>query len=202
MNILCDRLFNKSVEKHDIRKALDEWQYTDECWELDYDEECELCGQSNLRNKFRIKNTLNNETLDIGSVCIIKFEIKVQNNGAVITDPKVVGQQLNKDIATVRAKNIEKHVRAAFKSLKAQIHQSKHHIVDSLEQAVFDKGLSPNQLDMLYSWFDKHDVMYNTCHFKVRLGKTKFKEQLHPYLVNYSKILESLTPAQRKKFLL
>ena len=67
-------IFPRSFEKADIRKALAEWFYTGETYDLESPSaDCELCGHQEIRYQFTIKNRQTDNELQIGSECIIQI---------------------------------------------------------------------------------------------------------------------------------
>jgi len=98
----CQRVANAlrplGVEQHELAAMILEWRYTDTC----HDKEqaihtCELCSKSNLRYQFEIKNRHTDNTLLIGSECILNFlELLAGKSGKTI-DRKAAQARLRLD---------------------------------------------------------------------------------------------------------
>lgn len=65
-----------------LRAAFSEWSFTGNT--VDHKapiETCELCGQQELRYHFEIANRYTDARLQVGSHCILKFNVAVLENG-------------------------------------------------------------------------------------------------------------------------
>ena len=69
----------------DVRSALNEWDFTDEvvdhCKPI---QACELCDTQGLRYHFEIANRNTQESLWVGSTCILRFDLGVYENGVLL----------------------------------------------------------------------------------------------------------------------
>jgi hypothetical protein len=104
-------IFPVSQEKKVLTKALNEWVYYGEMFDLEnIDESCELCDHPNIRYQFVIVNTLNGNILLIGSECINRFNIGViDKNGKILNDNEArrkVSQDKYKLIANAKTKSV------------------------------------------------------------------------------------------------
>lgn len=92
-------LLDKSIEKHDFKKATDEWFFNGVQDNDNLDSECELCNHTEICYQFFIKNRFNENTLAIGSTCINKFignddVVLVSEDGTTVTSSTLKKQQL------------------------------------------------------------------------------------------------------------
>ncbi|NOU77982.1 hypothetical protein GC101_03715 [Paenibacillus sp. LMG 31459] len=170
-------IFPVSFEQNDVRRALNEWVYQGNMYDVeDADETCELCDQPHIRYQFEIFNIINANTLQIGSECIKRFKIGVMDNRGHILSNELARKKVNKD----RNKLItDAKIKSVINSL---INLAR--IDDSFEIESFikffkdNKTFTPKQLTILIWRLDKYKVEHNKSHFKMTIKKNKDKEQL------------------------
>jgi hypothetical protein len=141
-------IFPLSVEKRNIRKALAEWHYTGDTYDLEYPcEDCELCGHRDIRYQFTIRNRHTRSELLIGSECITRFDIRaVDESGNILEQEdtkKAVSRDRRKLITDAKQKRmIEALIQLAKKDEKFDI--------SSFIDYFRDRGaFTPNQLSLL-----------------------------------------------------
>lgn len=176
MQRVAATIFPKSEEKHNIKKALDEWYHTDEMIDTETaDKVCELCGQHHLRYQFEIANKLNQNSLWIGSECIIRFHITVQNEYGVALSQ----DDANKKIKINKAKLIaEAKIKSVTSSLEALALVDNEFDIKSFKKYYSEnEKFTPKQAVTLIWRFKEHNIAYNPAHFKVTM-QGKYKNDL------------------------
>jgi hypothetical protein len=190
-----------SIEKKDIRKALAEWFYTGENYDLECpSEDCELCGHTNIRYQFTIQNRKTSKELLIGSECITRFEIPAVDDSGKILSPKETEKVVSKGRRKLITDAKERRMIQALLELKKK---EERFDVDSFITYFKDRGaFTPKQLALLTWRLDENDVPWNPTDFKITIKRKREKKQLLG-LENYQiqAILPCLSPPQ-KKFLI
>lgn len=169
-------IFPKSIEKYNIKKALEEWYHTDEMIDTETpDKVCELCGQHHLRYQFEIANKLNQNSLWIGSECIIRFHITVQDQYGVTLSQ----DDANKKIKTNKAKLIaDAKVKSVIYSLIALASVDDEFDIESFEKYYKEnKKFTPKQAAILVWRFKKYKIAYTPSHFKITM-RGRYKQDL------------------------
>lgn len=70
-------------------EALKEWFFTEKVYDHETAEaDCQLCDQEQLRYHFQIQNRHTSKTLWVGSSCILRFQISVYENSALLDSEK------------------------------------------------------------------------------------------------------------------
>lgn len=88
-------------------EAIVEWKFTGESKAHHRaDQVCELCGQKNLRYRFKILNEFNGNVLNVGSNCIKRFPgIEVRDeDDQLIFDPEKRKSYLDRMVRKLRGK--------------------------------------------------------------------------------------------------
>ncbi|KGA84644.1 hypothetical protein KQ41_02370 [Lysinibacillus fusiformis] len=191
-------IFPLSQEKINIRKALNEWKYEGEMYDLEVAEEtCEICDHPNIRYQFEIVNKFNGNTLLIGSECITKFEIPVLDSNGVRLSSNEAKKKVNRDRRKLVTEAKEKHVIHSLIRLKAI--EEEFEIDSFIDYYKKRRAFTPNQLSTLIWRLDKAKVEYNKSNFKVIITKDREKEQLLKMEEwKLKKIWLCLSPSQRK----
>lgn len=79
-----------------LPKAFEEWYFTGSTEDHEEPREtCELCGQDGLRYHFEIGNTFTGYVLQVGSHCILQFDVAVYEGSRRLT-PKEAKKWLDK----------------------------------------------------------------------------------------------------------
>jgi hypothetical protein len=81
-----DSILPRSVGQT-LPEAFEEWSVTERV--IDHEqpiETCQLCGQESLRYEFEIKNSLNHNTMWVGSQCIHRFSLSVFEAGRKLSE--------------------------------------------------------------------------------------------------------------------
>lgn len=185
----------------EFREALGEWFFTGEV--DDYEGEhadilCELCEHPDLVHHFHIKNALTEQSLLVGSSCILKFEqIEVRDNrGRPILDPILRKGALN---SALRARIVETSLAPLRKLWRAD--RTRRHEIEFLAAEIKeDLGLSPKQLGDLFQYFEEYQVHYSPKLYKVKMRSYEFAHQVGPMSPSeFNRIAPALSSAQLKR---
>ena len=85
-----------------LPKAFEEWRFTGHtCDHEEPVEICRLCGQEGLRYHFEIQNDSTHRTLDVGSHCILQFNVAVYDDGRRLSS-KDAKRRLHKLVQKMR----------------------------------------------------------------------------------------------------
>lgn len=166
-----------SNEKYDIRKALDEWTYEGNMFDVEIaDEICDLCDQPNIRYQFEIVNNQNGNLLLIGSECITRFKISVIDESGNKLSFKAAKKKVSRDRSRLVTEAKEKSVLNALVEL-ASI-DDEFNIEDFIKYFKERKAFTPKQLALLVWRLEKAEIKFNKSHFKLTIKKNREKEQL------------------------
>lgn len=191
-------VFPLSVEKQDIRKALQEWFYTGDCYDLEFGrDDCELCGHLEIRYQFQIKNRHTQNGLLIGSECITRFDIPAMDaNGATLSS-KQTAQIVAKDRRKLISGAKERRMMLTLIELKKR--ERDFDIEDFISYYQERGAFTPKQVSTLFWRLDKNGIQYNASDFKLTIRRDREKNQLL-MLKDFQrhKILPCLSASQRK----
>lgn len=166
-----------SQEKQDFQKALKEWIYTGDAYDLESPmEHCELCEHPDIRYQFKIVNRLTSNELLVGSECIGKFEIAaIDRTGRILNS-----EQSKKKVQRDRQYLItEAKKKKAINVLVALSAKDSDFNINSFISYLQDNGsFTPNQLGLLFWRLEVQKIEYSACNFKLSLKKNRDKEQL------------------------
>lgn len=186
-----------SFEKSDVKKALKEWIYKGNMYDVETPEEiCELCDHPNIRYQFEIINFLTGNVLQIGSECISRFSIGVQDSSGNLLTGNAAERKVRKD----RNKLItDAKVKSVINSLVSlSIRDTEFEIDNFIEYFKKNGAFSPNQLFTLIWRLEKYSIEHNKAHFKLNIKKKKNQEQLlNMQSSKLNKIWACLTESQQ-----
>lgn len=166
-----------SNEKYNIRKALDEWVYEGNMYDVEVaDEICELCDHPNIRYQFEIVNQLNNNALLIGSECIIRFKISVIDKSGKKLSFDEAKKKVTKDKSRLVTEAKEKSVLNTLVVLAGIDHN--FNILNFIEYFKERKAFTPNQLALLIWRLERANIDFKKSHFKLTIKRNREKEQL------------------------
>lgn len=168
-------VFPFSEEQEDIKKALEEWIYEGNMYDLGSGEEdCELCDHPNIRYQFEIVNIKNNNELLIGSECINRFRIGVVDEFGEKLSYEEAKKKVNKDKHKIVT---EAKVKALINSLVELSTLDEEFEIDSFIKYFQEKGaFTPKQLTTLIWRFEKYKVSYQKRNFKMTIKRNRDKE--------------------------
>ena len=170
-------VFPLSEEQDDIKKALSEWKYSGDMYDLEYaEEDCELCDHPGIRYQFEIVNTLNGNSLLIGSECINRFNIGVIDEHGNI----LMGEAAKKKVSRDRSRLInDAKFKSVINTLVTLKLKEQNFDIDSFIDYYKDrKAFTPKQLFLIIWRLDKYKIPYNKNYFKLTIRRNREKEQL------------------------
>ncbi|MGF7156172.1 hypothetical protein [Novosphingobium gossypii] len=176
--------------------AFREWHFTGQTVDHETAEEtCQLCGQEGLRYHFEIRNRHTDRTLDVGSECILKFEVAVYDAGRQL-DPLEARKALADRMRQMR---LESCIRALERLASAEQNAI---LANALVYYRKHKALTPKYANVVFWRLEVNAIDHDPTFFKVRLDKTSFVNDLRDMqLRNVHRFWKALTAAQRKKAL-
>ena len=181
----------KSVAKT-LPAAFREWHWTGNTEDHGYPTEtCELCEQESLRYHFEIKNEITEEVLQVGSQCILRFDVGVYEAGRRLS----VEEARTKLNATLR--NMQ-HA-ACVRALRDALTHEPHAILESaLARYEAHQALTPKQINVVFWRLGANKVEFNPSFFKVDLSKKKLKEDLKSMRdFERARVWKAMTSSQR-----
>lgn len=170
-------IFPVSFEQNDVRKALNEWVYHGNMYDVEVAEEtCELCDQPHIRYQFEIINIITGNVLQIGSECIKRFNIGVVDQKGNILSTDAARKKVNKD----RNKLItDAKVKSVLNSLIDLARIDDDFEIESFIKYFKENGaFTPKQLTTLNWRLEKHKIVHTKSHIKMTIKKNKDKDQL------------------------
>lgn len=176
-----------------LPKAFNEWRFTGVT--RDHEEPCEicqLCGQEGLRYHFEIQNGFTNHSLDVGSHCILQFNVAVYENGRRLT-PADAKRQLDKLVQKMR---LDSCIRALERLAQAENSQI---LSSALEYYRTNKKLTPKQAFVVFWRLRSNRIDHDPSFFNVTLRKKRYMDDLAA--METSKVhyfWRALTLSQRK----
>ena len=177
-----------------LPEAFDEWQFTGSTEDhLEPCEVCGICGQEDLRYHFEIKNDFTRCTLDVASHCILRFSLRVYDNGEQLSS-KDAKKYLGRLVQKMR---LESCIQALENLAKSEDNKILHGALDYYKR---NKKLTPKQAFVVFWRLSKYTIDYDPSFFSINLQKEKFVDDLRDMptdRVHYFWL--SLTSSQRKK---
>lgn len=174
--------------------AFREWHFTGDTVDHEVPEEvCQLCEQQGLRYHFEIRNDRTGHRLDVGSDCILKFQVAVFENGRELS-PEEARAALAERMRQMR---FESCMRALERLAKAEANDI---LTNALAYYRLHKALTPKLANVIFWRLQANSIDHDPSFFKVRLDRGSFVRDLQAMpLRNVHGIWKALTPAQRKK---
>jgi len=176
-----------------LPEAFKEWYFTENIEDHEIaEEDCELCDQEQLRYHFEIMNRHTNHRLWVGSSCILKFQVQVFGNGALL-DQKGSAKKLE---------DLKKKMRldSCIKALKKLAASENNDILsNALDFYLKNKYLTPKFAFVVFWRLNSNKIDYSPSFFKVSLKKDKYKTDLAQMpLDRVHMIWPALSSSQRK----
>ncbi|KND47718.1 MAG: hypothetical protein AB201_02155 [Parcubacteria bacterium C7867-006] len=175
---VSENIFPLSLEQKDIKKALTEWIYEGNFYDLETPSElCQLCNHPDIRYQFEIRNKNTSSTLLIGSECVTRFGgivvVDGQGNTVEIKEAKKrVAKDKNKLIRDAETKSVIN----TLVTLGSYDHE--FDISNFLKYYQERMAFTPNQLSTILWRIEKHKVYFNKSHFKLTIKREREKQQL------------------------
>jgi hypothetical protein len=175
-------------------EALKEWKFTGST--EDYEqamETCQLCGQEGLRYHFEIANEFSGSRLDVGSECILRFQVPIFE-GETELSPAEARRVLNQHMRRMR-------LESCIRSLQLLTATENNDILASaLEYYQINKTLTPKYANVVFWRLQANKIDHDASFFRVRLDKEKYRIDLkNMQHRDVMRIWKALTPSQRKK---
>jgi hypothetical protein len=177
-----------------LPKAFEEWHFTGNTEDHEEPcETCELCGKDELRYHFEICNEFTRHTLQVGSQCILKFDVAIYEDGRRLT-PAEAKNRLDKLTEQMRLESCIKALEKLSNTEHSDI------LKNALSYYRIHKKLTPKQAFVVFWRLQRHDIDHAPSFFSISLRKKKHVsdlEQMETSKVHF--FWAALTPAQRKK---
>jgi len=174
--------------------AFREWHFTGQAVDHEIPEEtCRLCDKEGLRYHFEIRNDQTGHRLDVGSECILKFQVAVFDEGREL-EPDEARKALAERMRQMR---LESCLRALERLAAAEANDI---LSNALTYYRLHKSLTPKFANVVFWRLQANAIDHDPTFFKVRLDKSSYVTDLGAMpRRNIHRIWKALTSAQRKK---
>lgn len=176
-----------------LPKAFEEWRFTGHTHDHEEPiETCKLCGQEGLRYHFKIQNDFTGNSLDVGSHCILQFNVAVYEGGQRLS-PKDAKRRLNKLMQKMRLDACIKALQRLARSENSQI------LSGALDYYLTNKKLTPRQAFVVFWRLRANRIDHDPTFFNITLRRQRFKDDLAAMETDKVRFFwKALTPSQRK----
>ena len=155
-----------------LPEAFREWRFTDNVEDHESaDEDCQLCGQEQLRYHFEIENEFTKSQLWVGSSCILKFQVKVFENGSLL-DAKDSKKKLDALTKKMRLDSCINALKKLVESEKTDM------LSNALEFYLKNEYLTPKYAFVVLWRLSHNKIDHHPSFFKVRLKRDQHKQDL------------------------
>lgn len=187
-----DNILPRSVASS-LPEVFEEWSFTEHT--IDHEkpvETCQLCDHENIRYHFEIKNSLTQETLWVGSECILKFDLSVFEGGVRLS----VGEVRKKLSRLTDQLRLESCIKALDKLASAECNDI---LTNALSFYRKNKYLTPKFAFVVLWKLQQHRIDHRPSFFKISLKKAKYKEDLRRMALDRVHVIwPALSSSQRK----
>jgi hypothetical protein len=155
-------------------------------------ETCELCGQEGLRYHFEIANAYTHHTLQVGSHCILQFNVAVYE-GVRRLSPKEAKKKLDKLTEQMRLESCLKALEKLARAEKSDI------LENALAHYRMNKKLTPKQAFVVFWRLRRNSIDHAPSFFNITLKRKRYMKDLED--IETSRVhffWRALTPSQRK----
>ncbi len=173
--------------------AFKEWYFTE--YTEDHEkpvETCQLCDQEDLRYHFEIKNRNTENTLLVGSHCILKFQVSVFEHGEL----------LDSEGAKKKLDRLQKKMRqeSCMRALESLADKEENDILKNALNYYKSNGfLTPKFAYVVFWRLESNGIDHSKSFFKVSLKKDWLKKSLKDMLhERVLKIWPALSSSQKK----
>lgn len=178
-----------------LPEAFNEWRFTGAVTDHEIAEEtCELCEQENVRYHFTIDNQYNQNSLEVGSHCILKFDVAVYDDyGRLLSgdDPRKHLDKLTKKM------QLESCLRALEKLASVEENPI---LTSALIYYRKNKKLTPKFAFVVFWRLQENGVDFHPSFFSITLAKKRWVDDLQAMPTDRVHLFwGALTGAQRKK---
>lgn len=177
-----------------LSDAFKEWHFSGETVDHEMpNETCQLCDKEGLRYHFEIRNDHTGHRLDVGSECILKFQVAVFEQGLELS-PEEARKALT---GRMRQMRLESCLRALERLAAAEANDI---LANALTYYRLHNALTPKFANVVFWRLQANKIDHDPSFFKVRLDRENFVADLRDMkLRNVQRIWKALTSAQRKK---
>jgi hypothetical protein len=177
-----------------LPKAFEEWHFTGNTEDHEEAcETCELCGHEGLRYHFEIENEYTWHTLQVGSHCILQFDVAVYEEGRKLS-PAEAKKRLDKLTEQMRLASCIKALEKLAQAEKSKI------LLNALEYYRTNKKLTPKQAFVVFWRLRRNRIDHSASFFSVTLKKKRYirdLEEMETSRVHF--FWAALTSSQRSK---
>jgi len=174
--------------------AFREWRFTERTEDHGRPcETCQLCGQECLRYHFEIGNELTDETLWVGSHCILKFDVAVLKDGMRLS----LKDAKRRLIELTNAMQLKSCI-SALETLAAK---EDNRILDgALDYYKRHSKLTPKYANVVFWRLKTNGIDYQPSFFKIELQRQQHIDDLEAMPTGrVHRFWSALTAAQRRK---
>lgn len=177
-----------------LPKAFEEWHFTGDT--EDHGEPCatcELCGKDELRYHFQIRNEFTGHSLQVGSHCILQFDVAIYEDGKRLT-PAEAKKRLDKLTQQMRLESCVKALEKLSSAEQSDI------LKNALSYYRIHKKLTPKQAFVVFWRLKQNGIDHAPSFFNISLRKKRYLadlEQMETGKVHF--FWSALTSGQRKK---
>ena len=188
-----DSILPLSIAKT-LPAAFREWRFTERTEDHGAPvETCRLCGQEGLRYHFEIGNERTDETLWVGSHCILKFDVAIVQEGRRLT-PQEAKRRLTELTNGMQLKACI----AALEKLAAA--ENNAILEGALEYYKRHGTLTPKYANVVFWRLKTNGIDHQPSFFKVELKRQQHIDDLQSMPTGrVHRFWAALSPAQRKK---
>jgi hypothetical protein len=166
-----DRILPLSIADT-LPKAFEEWRFTGEMHDHEEaNETCELCGQDGLRYHFEIQNDFTHHTLQVGSHCILQFQLGVYENGYRLS-PTEAKKRLEKLTQQMRLNSCIRALQRLARSENNDI------LANALEYYRKNKKLTPKFAFVVFWRLRENRIDHDPSFFNVSLKRKRYIQDL------------------------
>ena len=166
-----------SLEKRSLNRALREWTYTGDMYDLEEPIElCELCDHPDIRYQFKIVNALNANELLVGSECINRFGILALGDEGETLNRSESRRKVSRDRRYLVNEARKKKLINTLVELSR--HEENFDITSFIGYVQDREAFTPNQLGLLFWRLDHFQIKYNPTDFKIIISRGREKNQL------------------------
>ncbi|MBR0900789.1 hypothetical protein JQ616_38040 [Bradyrhizobium tropiciagri] len=177
-----------------LPKAFEEWYFTGNTEDHEEPcETCELCGQDGLRYHFEISNRFTGRALQVGSHCILQFDVAVYDGSRRLT-AKEAKKQLDRLTQQMRLDSCTKALEALARAEHSNI------LDNALAYYRKNKKLTPKQAFVVFWRLRRNRIDHSPSFFKVTLRRKQHATDLQEMASDKVHFFwRALTSAQRKQ---
>ena len=177
-----------------LPEAFDEWRFTGNTEDyLTPSEVCELCDKDELRYHFEIRNDLTGHKLNVGSHCILKFDLPVYEGDKRLSI-KEAARLLNRLTQQMR-------LESCLVALEELSNREDNEILrGALNYYRKNKKLTPKLAFVVFWRLKTHDIDHHPSFFSINLRREQYVADLRDMPTERVHFFWSaLTSSQKKK---